>query len=321
MNSAAGLIFDDSRHYIDHLAPFCALMGWPLIVCEGSVAELACRYYPDLEIIEKNRWDLLLPKTIVSCDPRGLIESSISLDSSAQLFWLPHGNSDKGWKGPFFEPLKGETALVYGQRMIDFMSQKKIAPQTIRIGNFRLAYWMKHRSFYEGIVKKEILLRKASRTYLYAPTWDDREGNGSFWKMFPLLADRLPANCNLIVKIHPNTEIQFAPELERMIGRFSKKTQIVFLTDFPPVYALLNICDVYIGDMSSIGYDYLYWNRPMYFLKTENRPHFLYQCGTEITAESIGSIFSEPHPDQRDAQRHIYAYTFDPYQKLNLLST
>ena len=37
----AGLIFDESSHYLDHLAPFCALMRWQLMVCEESVASRA----------------------------------------------------------------------------------------------------------------------------------------------------------------------------------------------------------------------------------------------------------------------------------------
>src|SRR5690242_17676659 len=74
MKPFAGLIFDDSRHYIDHLAPFCALHGCPLIVCDGSVADLARRYYPGLDVIERTTWDLSLPDNIVACDPRPLIE-------------------------------------------------------------------------------------------------------------------------------------------------------------------------------------------------------------------------------------------------------
>lgn len=326
MKTPAGLIFDDSRHYIDHLAPFCVLQGWPLIVCEGSVADLARRYYPDLEIIEINRWDLNLPSVIVACSPRGLIESAFPADPSRQILWLPHGNSDKGWKTSIFEPLQGETALVYGQKMIDFIKQNKVSPQIIRIGNFRLHYWLRHRLFYETLLEQEMSLPKGRKTYLYAPTWNDGEGNGSFWEMFPLLSAALPEDCNLIVKIHPNTQAKFAPEIERLIGQYAKRSNIFFLLEFPPIYPLLNLCDAYIGDMSSIGYDFLYWKRPMYFLvyrrdgesinqanQGADRSQFLYRCGIEIVPEQIDSIFKQRSDERKEIQAQVYAYTFDEY--------
>jgi teichoic acid glycerol-phosphate primase len=313
MHSFAGLIFDDSRHYIDHLAPFCALHGWPLIVCEGAVGDLARRYYPGLEVIERPLWNLTLPKTVVACDPRPLIESAIPGNPKINLLWLPHGNSDKGWNSPIFEPLRGETALVYGQKMIDFMKENQVCPRMIRVGNFRERFFAQNRSFYDRLLANEIFLPKARMTYLYAPTWNDAEGNGCFWEMFPILTAHLPDDCNLIVKIHPNTALQFAPEIERILGQYAKRTNLFFLTEFPPIYPLLSICDAYIGDMSSIGYDYLFWKRPMYFLKKAVRSQFLYRCGIEIFPDQIPSIFEKNNNEDRKAiQAKVYAYTFDP---------
>lgn len=311
MKKAAGLIFDDSSHYIDHLGPFCALRKWPLIVCEGKVADLARRYYPDLEVVEINRWELALPSFIVSCHPRGLIETAFSLDPVRTIHWLPHGNSDKGWKIPFFESLHRETVLVYGQRMIDSISKNNVFPQVIRIGNFRLQYWLKHLSFYKQILFKEIPLVRDRKTYLYAPTWDDWEENGTFWEGFSSLTAHLPDEYNLIVKIHPNTQRKFAPEIEQLIGRCAKRRNICILSEFPPVYPLLNIADVYIGDMSSIGYDFLYWKRPMYFLKETEPPPFLHCCGTFVSSSKIGSIFHREDPDFKEIQAKVYTDTFD----------
>jgi teichoic acid glycerol-phosphate primase len=312
----AGLIFDDSRHYIDHLAPLCALHGWPLIVCEEAVLDLARRYYPGLEVIEMNRRDL--PSNIIACDPPALVESAIPSTRSRNLLWLPHGNSDKGWKSPIFEPLREKTALVYGQKMIDFIQSQNVFSHMIRIGNFRLNYWLQNRSFYEKIIEKEIPLPKARLTYLYAPTWNDAEGNGSFWETLPQLIANLLKDCNLIVKIHPNTQAQFAPEIERLIGQYAKKANLFFLTEFPPIYPLLSISDAYIGDMSSIGYDFLFWQRPMYFIKSESRSQFLYRCGIEIFRDQIHSIFTENNEERKAIQKQVYAYTFDDYSPLNV---
>ena len=270
----AGLIFDHSIHYIDHLAPFCALANWPLIVCEEQIAQLVRQYYPGVEVIESSIWDVKLPTYTLSCDNGPLLKAAFP-NQNTKLIWLPHGNSDKGWNGPFFDALSSEDiALVYGQKMIDFMQRKNVFPKTIPIGNFRWHYYCKHRSFYE----QHSLLPKKGQNFLYAPTWDDSEGNCSFWKAFPRLVETVPGN--LIVKLHPNTLLKFDVEIEVLKGRFEKKN-VFFLSDYPPIYPLLIHCDAYIGDMSSIGYDFLKFDKPMYFLNAS--PVFpLHQCGQSL---------------------------------------
>jgi hypothetical protein len=313
MNSA-GLIYDDSRHYIDHLAPFCALKGWPLIVCEEAVGDLARKYYPGLEVLEASCLDLALPKTIVSCDTRPLIEAALGRKIDSDLLWLPHGNSDKGWDHSSFSALEGHTALVYGNKMIDVITKQKVATRTIKVGNFRLEYWKRNQAFYEKILRSEIDLPPKNKTYLYAPTWYDQEGNGTFWEAFPLLAKHLPADCNLIVKIHPNTYARHTAAIEALIGRY--KT-ILFLSDFPPIYPLLSLSDAYIGDMSSIGYDYLYWNRPMFFLNSKRLdPNtspslFLFRCGFDISLEQIPKIYSLQDGPFTEIRSQVYEYTFN----------
>lgn len=319
----AGLILDDSRHYIDHLAPFCSLQGWPLITCTETVANLARRYYPELEVIEANYRDLKLPPILVTCHTKAWIESAFGVDSTREILWLPHGNSDKGWNCFSFEALREETALVYGQKMIDFMEKKNVHVRRIRVGNFRLHYWQKHRLFYDALVKKG-----EATTYLYAPTWNDIEDNGTLWSIFPLIAKHLQKKYNLIVKIHPNTQRKYEPEIERLIGQYEKQSNILFLSEFPPIYPLLQITDVYIGDMSSIGYDFLYWNRPMFFLnakklKSEDNPSlFLYRCGIEVFPEEIASIFCPQNKDDlrfKKIRKQIYDYTFDACDSFPIL--
>jgi hypothetical protein len=299
----AGLIYDDSRHYIDHLAPFSALMGWPLIACEGSVADLARRYYPDLTVIEKSALELKLPEKVMTCDNRPLLEAAFP-GQSIRLIWLPHGNSDKGWKGPFFETLQGEVALVYGQKMIDFMHEKGVFPKTVKVGNFRWRYYLKHRAFYQAQVEK--ILPKANRYFLYAPTWDDAEGNGSFWNAFPDLAERVPGDCVLLVKLHPNTLRKYEVELEILMGRYAERKNIFFLPEFPPIYPLLDLCEGYIGDMSSIGYDFLHFDRPLFFLNA-NPQLYLSRCGTAVEAKH----FDFRATDSLSAiRKEAYHYTF-----------
>ena len=293
MNFCAGLIYDDSRHYIDHLAPFCALMGWPLIICESAIADLARTYYPTLEVVEANLWDLDLPRNLVTCTP-------ILPVDGRNVFWLPHGNSDKEvfMKGQ----LQKEIALVYGQRMIDFMAANGVHPTYIRIGNFRRHYYLQHQKFYDSLLHSE------KKTILYTPTWDE---SNSLWETLPYIADFLDDRHHLIIKIHPNTAIKFAPKIEALKGRYEKEN-VVFLDDFPPIYPLLNIADLYIGDMSSIGYDFLSFNRPMFFLNPGKHAAPLFSCGQEVTPEQIGRWIHDEQLHLAPRRQKIYESTFDP---------
>jgi len=337
----AGLIFDESFHFIDHLAPFCASMGWPLIAFEESVAKLCRKFYPDLEVIEEP----YLPTHVVTCDNRAFLKAAFPTWSPKTL-WLPHGLSDKGWKQPFFEALGQEDLLlVYGQKMRDTLAAKQIAVPQFSIGNFRYEYYKKHRTFYDAlliprVIQESVVEQEASSDFLaeardiakgkdrsedekyeakapplnrllnherykdlprftlYAPTWEDSENNGTFWDAFLPLAKTVP---HLLVKVHPNTEKKFGPQLERMKGL---APHVHFLEEFPPIYPLLERVDLYIGDMSSIGYDFLTFNRPMIFF--QDSP--LTSAGTFLSIDEIPELFSKLQP----AKSHtLLPYAFD----------
>ncbi len=128
----------------------------------------------------------------------------------------------------------------------------------------------------------------------------------------------LPSHCNLLVKWHPNTYRQHEVKLEQIIGKYADRKNIVFLSDFPPIYPLLEVCDGYIGDMSSIGYDFLKFQRPMFFFNTQNRSEktdpslYLYRCGREILPEQFSSIFlSDEDQKLNEIQKETYDYAFD----------
>lgn len=148
----------------------------------------------------------------------------------------------------------------------------------------------------------------SAKTILYAPTWDDLENNCSFWSAFPHLAKRIPQNCHLLVKLHPNTVRKFEVELEVLFSRYKAHKNITFLDQSPPIYPLLSASSSYIGDMSSIGYDFLYFDRPMYFLNANsNLP--LHRCGPAIDPKTF--IFSNTHSFS-SIRKQTYGYTFDP---------
>ncbi|MCC6127705.1 MAG: CDP-glycerol glycerophosphotransferase family protein [Chlamydiae bacterium] len=322
----AGLIVNDSIHYLDHLAPFCALQNWPLILCEPSLASLVKTYYPDVKILQASWRELTLPRVVVSCHPRPFLESCFPqrLNKTA---WLPHGNSDKGWKSEVFELLRYEEKIfVYGPKMIDAIREKNGASpflQIEQVQNFRRRYFIAHRHFYRKLVQKKFPKNAGRKVLLYTPTWNDLEENCSFWKAFEMLSSHLPARYTLLIKLHPNTESAYPAQIERLIGRYSKQSNILWVRDFPPIYPLLEIADGYIGDMSSIGYDFLSRNMPMYFLNSQNGDSekdpglYLYRCGIELKPHEYDKLFSIDEEtrelDQKrfgSVRKQLYQYTF-----------
>lgn len=290
------------------------------------MALLAKTYYPDVKIIQTLWRDLTLPKTIVSCHPRPFLESCFPgrLNKTA---WLPHGNSDKGWKSEVFELLRHEEKIfVYGPKMIDAVREKmgpSASLQIEQVQNFRRRYFINHRHFYRELVQKKFPDVDGQKVLLYTPTWNDLEGNCSFWKAFETIASHLPERYTLLIKLHPNTESAFPAEIERLIGRYQKHPNIHWVREFPPIYPLLEISDGYIGDMSSIGYDFLSRNKPMYFLNSQNRDSekdpglYLYRCGIELKPQDYEKLFSIDEEtralDQKrfgSVRKQLYEYTF-----------
>jgi CDP-glycerol glycerophosphotransferase (TagB/SpsB family) len=220
-----------------------------------------------------------------------------------KTIWLPHGLSDKGWKSPFFEALQSEDLLlVYGQRMRDVLKEKNISLPQLSIGNFRKEFYLQHRSFYDALLPDR-------RAILYAPTWEDGEQNGTFWHAFPKLIEQIPQDKHLFVKVHPNTQRKYAHQLEQF-----PKGSYTWIENFPPIYPLLNKTDIYIGDMSSIGYDFITFHRPLFFLRKEKTDPaqdpsaFLMQSGTQITLDEIPTIYRSPAPVNH---QKLISYAFD----------
>ena len=335
---AAGLIYGPELHHLDHLGPLCSMMQIPLIITEEEIAIAANKYYPDLDVIFSDY--LAVAQHLVQ--HFDIIFYSIARDIFDEVFffsqkfshkkvhtiWSPHGNSDKGNATFFMEALKKEkAALVYGQKMIDFMKKKKVFDQLKAYavtGNYRYTYYKKHKSFYDQVTEQEIKrrLKKASKTF-FAPTWQDYEKSSSFFDACPYLADQLPDDVNLIVKLHPNLLLQNNLKTEEVLWKYEDRDNILFLAQFPPVYPLLELADIYVGDMSSIGYDFLAFDKPMFFLNQNNRDVntdpglYLYQCGVEIKPERYKDIYRiiDDHlkfelREYSSIRKKIYDYTF-----------
>lgn len=334
---AVGVIYQQHLGYLDHLAPLCSLLNIPLIVSEENIYQIAKKYYPSLKVILYSDYVSFCQHLVTNFDIifscqflySDALSSSLlhSYRDDFTLVWMPHGHSDKGWKNKIFTALsKEKIALVYGQKMLSAFKKQKVydqIPNKFFTGNFREHYYRQNFDFYQKILKKELggRLDPSLKTILYAPTWKDYENNSSFEKVINILLKNLK-DFNLIVKPHPNTYLQMGIEMERLIFLCEEQKNIYFVKDFSHIFPLLDFCDIYLGDMSSIGYDFLFFNKPMFFLNNNERSKkdpglFLYRCGIEIMPNDYQNIFTIikdnlPHDSRfSKIRKKVYENTFD----------
>lgn len=335
--NAAVLLFGDFPHHLDHLAPLSIELNIPLIITDDNIEKQAVANYPKLNCQKWSFFNLStqLPQTfdaVISCISGFVLRAAFAplpfaFKKPLELIWCPHGNSDKGISiSHYFKALGTESAImVYGEKMIDFIKESNVFEQIEShyiIGNYRYYHYLKNFSFYHEIQKEKILpfIDPKNRTILYAPTWNDQEDSSSFCSACKIILENLPEKYNLICKLHPNLNKQAPDEVASLLNTFQKKKNILFLFDFPLIYPILSLCDIYLGDFSSIGYDFLTFEKPMYFLNEKKRKNIpLFKCGVKIKPEEYPKIYSiidktlGHHPTKYlSEQKNLYTYTFGP---------
>jgi len=295
--ATAGLIYGREPHHLDHLAPLCALENIPLILTDETLCHLAKKFYPDLEILHWSCQEapeklVQVFDTIIYSTPRVLFDQVFYLTQAmhgkrVKTIWCPHGNSNKGRSSPLMEALSDEELiLTYGPRIESFIREKGVKAPFHRIGNYRLAYYEKHRDFYDSLLPP-----KKRTTILYAPTWQDGEENSSFPHVWKQLLNP-PEDTDLMIKLHPHLYQQFPEEIAEL------KSQVKLIEDFPPIYPILSQADRLIGDSSSINYDFLAFERPLIEWR-----------------DGMGNLF-EIYPKKTTS----YEEVFSPYRPLGLSS-
>ncbi|NGX59957.1 MAG: hypothetical protein KR126chlam3_01117 [Chlamydiae bacterium] len=307
--AVAGLIYGPEFHHLDHLAPLCALLEIPLILTEQKLAIEAEKFYPDVKIFlwDPNETPEKLVSsfdTIIYSTPRVLFDEVFFFAQHLQrrkirTIWCPHGNSDKGRNSLFMEALKEEELLLtYGPRIEAFLKEKGVAAPTKRVGNYRLFYYEKHKKFFDSL-----LSTSEKPSLLYAPTWQDQENNSSFPKIWPLLLEA-PKAFSLMVKLHPNLYQQFPEEIGLL-----RKGGVQLIEDFSPIYPLLAKTDLFIGDMSSIGYDFLSFKRPMILLTRSE----LTKAGRYVPPKEYSRLFAicKEELEKPPPSNTLYEETFD----------
>lgn len=339
LKRVAAIVYGTNPHHLDHIAPLAHMLNIPLITNEQTIKDLTNKYYPKIDVQLWSDFQMTTQliqnyERIISCLTRVPIILGFNLPQFAhnkifETLCVPHGNSDKGRvNNHMLKGLQEETeALFYGQKMLDYAKESNMVERLENYyisGNYRKYFFLKHRSFYDDILINEIssFLQKEKKNILYAPTWDDQEKSSSFFIACNHMIDHIPDHYNLIVKLHPNLFKQnIDDQIDRVIEKCEKKANVFFLKDFPPIYPLLSICDIYLGDMSSIGYDFLYYQRPMFFFNTQhlnNDSQYLHKCGTSIdmteytkTYKIIDAYLKNPLEKHKKEQEKTYSYTYE----------
>ncbi|MDN3504528.1 MAG: CDP-glycerol glycerophosphotransferase family protein [Rhabdochlamydiaceae bacterium] len=310
-----GLLLGDNEHHLDHITPLVSLLNIPMIITEERIYKLAQKHYPDTQInyVPTHEIRTFLPNStqaLISCLPAPQIKLEL-LGLNIPTIWLPHGNSDKGRDSYFMEGLKNEQyAFLYGNQILNFLKEKG-AYENLEgyafIGNYRNEYFKRDQTG----------LKWGERTILYAPSWQPHDKTHILIEELSQVSKL--SNHNVLIKLHPNTIKLSDIRLNLVLNEIANYDHITLIDSIPTIYPLLSQVDLLIGDTSSIGYDFLTFDKPLIFIENnqkhhmENGPLTLQQVGTTINISELDNIDQIIKKDDKSEQRRwLYNETFSP---------
>ncbi|MCH9617543.1 MAG: hypothetical protein SP4CHLAM5_06680 [Chlamydiia bacterium] len=279
-NRTAALLYENDNGHLDHLAPYCSVHDIPLFLTSPYLFKAAKEQYEQLTIhllapnsvcraILEN-YDMListLPKQLL--DPLFLLDEML-LQKKLKTYWLPHGLSDKKNMHALTQE---EHLLVYGEQM-KAMLPEHVQSKCTFTGNFRWKYYHLHKNFYDALLKKWYPEIFSQQNILYAPSWE--MPNLIDW--IEALVSKKSAAVHLYIKLHPNTYL--SPEGAIITEKFKQSDKIFFIKDFFPIYPIIDKMSALFTDISSVGYDFLTFNRPIFFTTKNDDP--LHKHGIEV---------------------------------------
>jgi len=248
-------------------------------------------------------YDLILTPTFLRDDEEGAQHLAV------QIF---HGMSDKPftYQRNFSQYL---LCLCAGQRQLDRLHSYEC--------NHRMPATMVGYPKFDRIPANPPLYKNEKKAVIYCPTW--RKGNMSSIELFLSNVDIihvLAERYNLIVKPHPNI---FNPEREfyesRIVAQLEQLPNIRLIRS-GNVMGWFSQADLFVGDISASGYEWLYFNRPMVFLNPQpgvlkpsqdsNAWTYLWQCGPvcdnvrELPTLIANELNSDSYSDVRETVLH-----------------
>lgn len=316
------IISGDHKAQLDHLATLASLLDIPLFLTDYELYEQSLIFYPftTIHLIEESTILSVLAAAdfvFVSCKHFST-ELSATLKffykKSPRFCYCPHGNSDKGWQRGSKDLLqKQDLSLVYGSVMLKKLKQTSVLSSLNAIcitGNYRAIYYQKHKDFYDTLAKQKIFsnLNAKYPTLLYAPTWNDEEQNSSFFSHSRSLLKNIPTATNVLIKLHPSIERDHPFAADELIDQIKEPSHLFVVKNFPLIYPLLSHIDALISDVSSIGYDFLYFNRPLFLIAPKNVKNQQFRSITLATCSTM------LHPNKdfnllKNLDKKLYAST------------
>ena len=304
--------------HLDHLVPICLKFDLPLIVTDEKAYAIGKEFYPQISLTLMDPAALSLPflarsfDTIFTCGKFWALELRplLQLFQSKQMRFVfcPHGNSDKeAFLQKSGKSVSQDTALVYGPQMEALM--KNSAEKLITVGNLREGFYKEHQDHFDKLFEEKFFLNPLKKTILYAPTWETTATGTSFVSSASGVIDQLGDGYNLLVKPHPLLEESHPAHYYRMEGKCSSLPDVHFIDGFPAIYPILEKTDIYLGDHSSIGYDFLLYNRPIFFLSDKAGP--LQSCGETINLEELKEKIASKQVELSGVRERVYRTCFE----------
>lgn len=338
--------------YADHIVPISQILGYDVLCDSTWNFELVEHYYPPMNLILDEGKDYCFDDVLKGYDIFYYVNPSRKATGAFHFFdhiyrgrarsiCGLHGQSDKKQTLYWLEKYADEDiVLAYGKYMLDFFEQKGILKRLKHVvvtGNFRYEYYLKHKEFFDKKIAIHLFEKKKKRTLLYAPTWANSNQRSewrieytSFFQAYPYLFDHIPKDYQILVKLHPMLVHFYPSEIEEIKEKYAGNPDIVFLNEIPLVYPILAQADAYLGDFSSVGYDFLTFDRPLFFLSDGKRDMqtdkglYLYQAGVPIFPDEYSKIYqildSHMEKDEKKQKRQeIYSYAFGEKKDLDVL--
>lgn len=283
--------------HLDHLGVLSSVIDIPLIVTDEKLYYLAKQFYPSLNAtliglnelsIEHlaNNYDVIFQSgKLWAAELKPFLE--MLFHKKMRFVFCPHGNSDKGHT--LQNHIEQDVSLVYGDHLLDLLKKTGAAQKISRIvktGNYRLPFYFRNQIFYDRLAIKMVFdrFRVHKPVVFCAPTWSNQENPTSVFSSLEALIEQLCPSFNLLIKLHPFLFEDHPAQVYKILAAYENHPSAIVLEEFPPIYPLLAHCDLYLGDYSSIGYDFLYFDKPLYFLNPQKKIILspLYSCGIEI---------------------------------------
>jgi len=289
--------------FLDHLAPLCDLFDMPLYA--PYFDEIP---YPHIKVVDS----LADFETFFYVEPSRLHEEAFKFDNlliqeKKRSVCGLHGNSNKCrdvfWAERFVEE---DIVMVYGNYMKDFFQEKGVwqrLKNPIFCGNYRFNYFKKYHDAFK------VKLPGSGKKVLYAPTWSywDATDNSPFFECHTRLLDDVPEGFSILVKLHPYMYRLHPEKVRALEEKYRDNPRVFILKETSLVYPILEGVDIYIGDYSSVGYDFLAFDRPLFFFADKVDP-LLAKCGVKI---GKGNIFSQLENEGSSEERQkLYHHCF-----------